>query len=204
MTDTNSKSWAEASNELSLCHLLKPWLPGVSRRNSQLPLASAQDSGHYIPPRAHALRTTSKKGVQMLGNKNKRQMSTTVWPGRIQEEWLSDLSKQVDGVLLMEIGNQEAGLGSRGRTEVSVRHDELVTWGRFYLMHVLQFHVTVSFNGFPWLLGGEKYPQVIHKTQTNLASDYCTRFVSHHSVLLNVLQLCQALSFSNESCHFWP
>lgn len=107
-----------------------------------------------------------------------RPMSTTVWPGRSQKGQLSDLSKQVEPFIGIRNSGGETGLGDRGSKELSVRHDEFETCRISYLMKVLRFIMAVSFNGFPWLLGGKKKTQVIQETQKNMAPEYCTRFVS--------------------------
>lgn len=142
---------------------------------------------HSIPPRAHKLRITNKKGIQMLSNQKRwwwwGQMSTTAWPERSQEGWLCDLRNRWMAwmaVPFMETENPggEAGLGYRGRTEISVRHDEFETWGRSYLAH-----------DFPWLLGvwgggrlGEKQSPSDSQDSENLASESCTRCVSQRSL----------------------
>lgn len=87
-----------------------------------------------------------------------RPMSTTVWPGRSQKGWLADLSKQVEPFIGIRNPGGEAGLGDRGRKELSVRHDEFETCRISYLTQVLWYITAVSFNGFPWLLGGKKSP----------------------------------------------
>lgn len=67
--DSNSKSLAEASHQPVLSHVLKPRLPGMGRRKVQLP--SASDTGHSFPPRAHTLRNTNKKGIQIMGGQKR-------------------------------------------------------------------------------------------------------------------------------------
>lgn len=66
MTDSNSKSWAEASHLPVLNHVFKPRLLGMGRSNAQaLQLLPAARYGHSFPPRAPTLRNTNRKGIQV-------------------------------------------------------------------------------------------------------------------------------------------
>lgn len=115
-----------------------------------------QNSGHYIPPRTHTLRTTNKKGIQMLGNQTKtnvhynvtrkepRRMTPLTWANK----WMG---RMVVPFIEIENPGGEAWLGDRGRPEVSVsrmslRPEGYPTWGMS--SNSLWPSLSVTFHGY--------------------------------------------------------
>lgn len=120
MTDSNSKSWAEAFHLPVLSHVFKPRLLGMGTSNVQsLQLLPAARYGHSFPPRAPTLRNTNRKGIQVPDGQ-KGCKCPLVWQWSCQEDdSLTQANKRIV-VSFIETGNPEgeAGLGDKEKSSV--------------------------------------------------------------------------------------